>query len=181
MVRTTVAATNQACAGSRSSLARAGGRGAAIRIAGIVVCPPGGRTRSIPAARRRSPADTKGPAPTGPQRIILGFGTDDGSRLCRDGFTCLVAGPGAHQDRADLVGFQRFVLQEILGEESNGIDVVLDHLAGAFVAVHYDATDLFVDPLCSGLADVVRPIRIVGVTRLAERERSELRHAPFAN
>jgi len=59
----------------------------------------------------------------------------DGGRLGGDRLSGFSAGAGAREDGPDLVGFERFVLQEILGEQTNRVDVALDDLTGA-VGIH---------------------------------------------
>ena len=87
----------------------------------------------------------------------------------------------ASRMRANLVGFERFDLQQLFGQEADGVAVVLDDAARAVVARHDHAADLVVHALRRRFADAVRPVGLEGVAGLAVGERTELRHAPLAH
>ena len=82
---------------------------------------------------------------------------------------------------ANLVGLERLDLQELFGEETDGVAIVLDDPARPIVARHDHAPDLIVHALRGGFADPVRAIGFEGVPGFAIGERTELRHAPLAD
>src|SRR4051812_28444069 len=79
---------------------------------------------------------------------------------------------GRFEQRFDLVGFERFMLEQRLGERSHRLPVPLHDLPRVIVRVHHDLANLVIDPLSRGFAHRMRTIGLERVPRLAVRQRT---------